>query len=236
MLLEVRNLRVHYGKAEALKGISLGVEEGTIITLIGANGAGKTTTLRTISGLKAPTSGEIWFQGKRIDGMPPNVIVTLGIAHVPEGRRIFAPMTVLENLEMGAYVRKDRHEVARNLERIFEHFPVLKQRRGQQAGSLSGGEQQMLAVARALMASPKLLLMDEPSLGLSPVLVEEVGNIITDINRGGVSIILVEQNARMALMLAHRGYVLEVGSIALEGDAKELANDEHVKKAYLGGE
>jgi len=235
MLLEVKNLRVHYGKAEALKGISLGVDEGKIVTLIGANGAGKTTTLRTISGVKVPTSGEIWYQGKRIDGMPLHEIVRLGIAHIPEGRRVFATMTVLDNLQLGAYLRKDKREIARDLEKIFEHFPVLKERLGQPAGSLSGGEQQMLATARALMTSPKLLLMDEPSLGLSPILVEEVGNIVTDINRGGVSVILVEQNARMALRLADKAYVLEVGSIALEGNAKELANDEHVKKAYLGG-
>jgi len=235
MLLEVKNLRVHYGKAEALKGISIGVEEGAIVTLIGANGAGKTTTLRTISGIKVPTSGEIWFEGKRIDGVPSHDIVRLGIGHIPEGRRLFATMTVLENLEVGSYRRKDRRGIARDLEKIYEHFPVLKERRGQAAGSLSGGEQQMLATARALMTSPKLLLMDEPSLGLSPILVEEVGNIITDINRDGVSIILVEQNARMALRLADKAYVLEVGSIALEGDAKKLASDEHVKKAYLGG-
>jgi branched-chain amino acid transport system ATP-binding protein len=235
MLLEVKNLRVHYGKAEALKGISLGVDEGKIVTLIGANGAGKTTTLRTISGIKLPTSGEIWFEGKQIDGMPLHEIVRLGIAHIPEGRRVFATMTVLENLQLGAYLRRDKHEIARDLENIFEHFPALKGRLGQPAGSLSGGEQQMLATARALMTSPKLLLMDEPSLGLSPILVEEVANIITDINRGGVSIILVEQNARMALRLAEKAYVLEVGRVALEGNAKELANDEHMKKAYLGG-
>lgn len=235
MLLEIKDLRVHYGRAEALKGISLGVDEGAIVALIGANGAGKTTTLRTISGLKVPTSGEIWFQGKRIDGMPAHDIVKLGIAHIPEGRVVFAPMTVLDNLRMGAYLRKDKHQIARDLDMMYEHFPVLKERRGQQAGSLSGGEQQMLAIARALMASPKLLLMDEPSMGLSPVLVEEVGNIISDINKIGIGIILVEQNARMALSLASKAYILEVGSIALEGDAQELANDERVKKVYLGG-
>jgi branched-chain amino acid transport system ATP-binding protein len=235
MLLEVKDLRVHYGKAEVLKGTSIKVEEGTIVALIGANGAGKTTTLRTISGLKASTSGEIWFQGKRIDGMSPSGIVKLGIAHIPEGRRVFAPMTVLENLEIGAYLRKDKRGVARDLDNIFEHFPRLRERRKQQAGSLSGGEQQMLATARALMASPKLLLMDEPSMGLSPILVQEVGKIVTDINQSGVSIMLVEQNARMALKLAHRAYVLETGRISLEGDAEDLANHEHVRKAYLGG-
>jgi len=235
MLLEIKDLRVHYGRAEALKGISLGVDEGAIVALIGANGAGKTTTLRTISGLKVPTTGEIWFQGKRIDGIPAHDVVKLGIAHIPEGRIVFAPMTVLDNLRMGAYLRKDRHQIDTDLDTMYEHFPVLKARRKQLAGSLSGGEQQMLAVARALMAGPKLLLMDEPSMGLSPVLVEQVGNIISDINKGGISIILVEQNARMALSLASKAYILEVGSITLEGDAQELASDERVKKAYLGG-
>jgi len=235
MLLEIKDLKVHYGRAEALKGISLSVDEGEIVALIGANGAGKTTTLRTISGLKGPTSGEIWFQGKRIDGMPAHDIVKLGIAHIPEGRIVFAPMTVLDNLRMGAYLRKDKHQIARDLDIMYEHFPVLKERRKQLSGSLSGGEQQMLVIARALMASPKLLLMDEPSMGLSPILVEQVGNIISDINKIGIGIILVEQNARMALSLANKAYILEVGSITLEGDAKELANDERVRKAYLGG-
>jgi len=235
MLLEIRDLRVHYGMAEALKGISLSVDEGAIVALIGANGAGKTTTLRTISGLKAPTSGEILFQGRRIDGMPAHEIVKLGIAHIPEGREVFAPMTVLDNLKMGAYLRKDKSQIARDLERMYDHFPVLKARRGQRAGSLSGGEQQMLAVARALMASPRLLLMDEPSSGLSPILVEEVASIISNINKIGISIMLVEQNARMALQLANKAYIIEVGSITLEGGAQELANDERVKKAYLGG-
>ena len=235
MLLEIKDLKVHYGRAEALKGISLSVDEGAIVALVGANGAGKTTTLRTISGLKGPTSGEIWFQGKRIDGMPAHDIVKLGIAHIPEGRIVFAPMTVLDNLRMGAYLRKDKHQIARDLDIMYEHFPVLKERRKQLSGSLSGGEQQMLVIARALMASPKLLLMDEPSMGLSPILVEQVGNIISDINKTGIGIILVEQNARMALSLANKAYILEVGSITLEGDAKELANDERVRKAYLGG-
>ena len=234
MLLEIKDLRVHYGKAEALKGISLSVDEGAIVALIGANGAGKTTTLRTMSGLKVPTSGEIWFQGKRIDGMPAHEIVKLGIGHIPEGSMVLAPMTVLDNLKMGAYLRKDKHQIARDLDIMYERFPVLKERHKQLAGSLSGGEQQMLAIARALMTSPKLLLMDEPSMGLSPILVEEVGNIIRNINEGGIGIILVEQNARMALGLANKAYILEVGSITLEGDAKEIANDERVKKAYLG--
>ena len=235
MLLEIKDLRVHYGRAEALKGISLSVEEGAIVALIGANGAGKTTTLRTISGLKRPTSGEIWFQDKKINGMPAHRIVKLGIAHIPEGRVVFAPMTVIDNLKIGAYLRKDRDQVARDLDSVYQHFPVLKERGGQKAGSLSGGEQQMLAVGRALMNSPKLLLMDEPSMGLAPILVEGVGNIIRDINKTGISIVLVEQNARMALELASRAYLLEVGNITLEGDARKLASDERVKKAYLGG-
>jgi branched-chain amino acid transport system ATP-binding protein len=235
MLLEVKNIRVHYGKAEALRGVSLRVDEGEIITLIGANGAGKTTTLSTISGIVPPTSGEIWFKGKRINGMPPHAILRLGIAHIPEGRRVFATMTVLENLETGAYLRKDKRAISKDLDSIYESFPVLKARRGQAAGSLSGGEQQMLAIGRALMANPRLLLMDEPSLGLSPVLVDEVGDIVRDINRSGVTIVLVEQNARMALKLANRAYVLEVGSITLEGNSNDLLQDEHVKKAYLGG-
>jgi len=235
MLLRVENLRIHYGKAEALKGVSLEVDEGIIVTLIGANGAGKTTTLRAISGLKAPTAVEIRFQGERIDKLTPHKIAKLGIAHIPEGRRVFATLTVLENLLTGAYLRKDKREIVRDLDKFYEHFPILKERRKQPAGSLSGGEQQMLVTARALMSRPKLLLMDEPSLGLSPILVEEIGAIIRDINKDGVTIMLVEQNARMALRLADRAYVLEVGNIVLEGHAKDLADDEHVKKAYLGG-
>lgn len=234
-MLTVRDLRVHYGKAEALKGISIEIDEGEIITLVGANGAGKTTTLKTISGLKKPTSGSIWFQGRRIDGLPPHQVARLGIAHIPEGRRVLAPMTVLENLEMGAYLRRDRREIAKQLENVYRHFPVLREKAKQRAGSLSGGEQQMLAIARALMGQPKLLLMDEPSLGLSPILVDEVANIIRDINQAGVSIILVEQNAQMALSLANRAYVLEVGEVILSGQARELINDERVKKAYLAG-
>ena len=234
-MLEIKSLRVHYGKAEALKQISMKVDEGAIVTLIGANGAGKTTTLRTISGLKSPTSGEIWFKGKRIDGNAVNEIVKMGIAHIPEGRMVFAPMTVFDNLRMGAYLRKDKHGIAKDIEGMYDHFPILKERRGQQAGRLSGGEQQMLAIARALMAKPKLLLMDEPSMGLSPLLVEEVGNIITNINKSGISIMLVEQNARMALELANKAYILEVGGIVLQGNTQELANNERVKKVYLGG-
>jgi len=235
MLLEISDLNVHYGKAQAIKRVSMGVDEGKIITLIGANGAGKTTILRTISGLKKPTSGDIKFEGKSIVGLSLHEVVRLGIAHVPEGRRVFATMTVFENLQMGAYLRKDKRGIVEDLERIYEHFPVLKARRGQPAGSLSGGEQQMLATTRALMATPKLLLMDEPSMGLSPILVEEVGKIIQDINHDGISIILVEQNARMALNTAHYCYVLEVGNITMQGTGKELSSNEDVKKAYLGG-
>jgi branched-chain amino acid transport system ATP-binding protein len=235
MLLEVTDLRVHYGRAEALKGISVVIDESSIVTLIGANGAGKTTTLKTISGLKKPTSGEIIFREKRINGMPAHKIVKLGISHIPEGRMVFAPMTVLDNLKMGAHRRNDKEGIVKDLDNIFAHFPVLKARLGQYSGSLSGGEQQMLATARALMASPELLLMDEPSMGLSPLLVGQVGKIIKDINQDGVSIMLVEQNARMALNLANTAYILEVGKIVLEGDAKELADNEDVKKAYLGG-
>ncbi len=235
LLLEVKELRVHYGRAEALKGCSIDVSEGEIVTLIGANGAGKTTTLKTISGLTLSTSGETRFEGKRIDRTPAHRIVKLGIAHIPEGRIVFAPMTVLENLKLGAYRRSDRDQIAKDLEAMYEHFPVLKARLGQLAGSLSGGEQQMLAIARALMASPRLLLMDEPSMGLSPLIIEELGNIIMNINQGGVSILLVEQNARLALKLASRAYILEVGSIVLEGNTEELADNEGVKKAYLGG-
>jgi branched-chain amino acid transport system ATP-binding protein len=234
MLLEVKDLRVHYSKAEILKGVSLGVDRGETIALIGANGAGKTTTLRTISGLKGSTSGQILYNDARIDGMAAYDITKLGIGHVPEGREVFAPMTVLDNLKMGAYLRKDRHDVGEDIERMYDHFPVLKTRRGQLAGSLSGGEQQMLAVARALMARPQLLLMDEPSMGLAPMMIEVIAEKIRDISRTGVGIILVEQNARLALELATRAYVLELGRITISGAAHELAADEHMQKAYLG--
>jgi len=235
VFLEVRDLRIHYGRAEALKGVSLSVNEGEIIAIVGANGAGKTTILRAISGLIRPTSGEIWFCNKRIDGKPPQEIVKKGIAHIPEGRMIFAPMTVLDNLKMGAYLRKDKAGIAKDLDNTYSHFGILKEKRNMKAGSLSGGQQQMLATARGLMARPRLLLMDEPSIGLSPLLVKEVGKIISDINKDDVSIILVEQNARMALKLANRAYILEVGSIAFEGDSAQLAKDPRVQKSYLGG-
>jgi branched-chain amino acid transport system ATP-binding protein len=234
MLLEIKDLWIHYGRAEAIKGISMEVEEGSIVTLIGANGAGKTTTLRAISGLKRPTSGEIWYQSKRIDSLPPHEIVRRGITHVPEGRQLFYTLSVLQNLEMGGFLLKKRGDFKKNLESLLEHFPALKARIKNPATDLSGGEQQMVAVARALMSNPKVVLMDEPSLGLSPLMVNEVAGIITQINKTGVTIVLVEQNARMALRLAKTAYVLEVGMIALKGDAKIIAKDEYVTKAYLG--
>jgi len=233
-LLDVKTLTVNYGKSEALRGVSVQVGQETIVTLIGANGAGKTTLLKTISGIKKAASGEIWFQDERIDNRSPQDIVRLGIAHIPEGRRPFTEMTVLDNLELGAYLRTNKEEITRDLEDIYRHFPILKERRNQRSASLSGGEQQMLATARALMAKPKLLLMDEPSLGLSPILVDEIGRIISDINKRGVSIILVEQNAQMALELASHAYVLELGRIVIQGRAAELADNEEVRKAYLG--
>jgi branched-chain amino acid transport system ATP-binding protein len=235
MLLEVKNIRVHYDKVEAVKGISLGADRAMISTLIGANGAGKTTTLRAISGLKKLSAGEIWFDGKRIDGIPAHRIVALGIAHVPEGRRLFGLMTVRHNLATGAYLQRDRRTVAKTLDEVFEHFPVLKERQTQLAKTLSGGEQQMLAMGRALMARPKLILMDEPSMGLSPIMVKEIAKIIRSFKQMGFSVLLIEQNAVLALDLADIGYVLETGAIALEGQSRQLIADEHVKKAYLGG-
>jgi branched-chain amino acid transport system ATP-binding protein len=231
----LRNLSVRYGNVPALRGISLEAKKGAIVTLIGANGAGKSTTLRAISGLIRHSDGEILLKGKRIDGLSPQEIVRAGIAHVPEGRRVFPYMTVKENLMLGAFRRKDKHEIRNDLEGVFERFPILRHRSGQGAGSLSGGEQQMLAVGRALMSSPELLLLDEPSMGLAPLVVRELGRIMMDINRKGVGILIVEQNAHMALRLAHRGYVLELGLITLEGEARDLIDNAHVKKAYLGG-
>jgi len=235
LLLDVKGITVHYHKVAAVRDISIEVEEGGVVTLIGANGAGKSTTLRAISGLKHPTTGEIWFKDQRIDRLPPEKINKMGIAQVPEGRRVFPQMTVLENLFMGAFLRKDVDGVNRDLEGVFEHFPILKERRKQAGGTLSGGEQQMLAMGRALMSNPKLLLMDEPSLGLSPIMCAEIAKIIKDIHAEGRTIVLVEQNARLALTLAQKGYVLETGNIVLHGDAKELRENEQVKKAYLGG-
>lgn len=234
-MLKVNEIDVYYGAIHALKKLSLEVEQGSIVTLIGANGAGKTTTLKTISGLLRPRSGSIIFKGTDITKVPPEKIVALGISQVPEGRRVFAAMTVLENLEMGAYLRKDKKGIARDLEEVFDRFPRLKERRKQLAGTLSGGEQQMLAIGRALMARPSLLLMDEPSMGLAPLLVKEIFEIIKDINSRGTTILLVEQNAHMALSIADKAYVIETGEIVLSGQAGELMKSEEVKKAYLGG-
>lgn len=234
-MLDFNNVKVMYGKVEAVKGASLDIAEREIVVVIGANGAGKSTILRTISGLNIPVSGEIWYSGHRIDGLPVHGITKLGISHVPEGRRLFPRLNVLDNLELGAYLQRDKKEVGRNMEEIFTHLPILKERKKQLAGTLSGGEQQMLSIGRALMSKPRLLLLDEPSLGLAPLVVREIGRIITDINGRGVAIVLVEQNAHMALRLANRGYVLETGKIALHGPAQELRHNEHVKKAYLGG-
>jgi branched-chain amino acid transport system ATP-binding protein len=233
-MLEVKDLRVHYGTVEAVKGVSFQVAAGTIVSLIGANGAGKTTSLRALTGLVKPSGGELRFENASLVGLAPHQIVGLGIAHVPEGRRLFPKMTVLENLRMGAYLRTKKGDVAATLAMIYEHFPILRERGRQLAGSLSGGEQQMLAIARALMSRPKLLLLDEPSMGLSPIMTAEIGKIIQQINALDVSIILVEQNAMLALTLAQYGYVLETGSLVMQGDAQELLRDEGVKKAYLG--
>ncbi|WP_018702032.1 MULTISPECIES: ABC transporter ATP-binding protein [Sporomusaceae] len=234
-MLTIDNLNVFYGAIHALKGISLEVKEGEIVTLIGANGAGKSTTLRTISGLLKPKEGSIKFEGKDIGGMAAQNVVKLGISQVPEGRRIFANMTVMENLELGAFTRSDKAGIAQDLDMVFGRFPRLAERRSQLAGTLSGGEQQMLAMGRALMSRPRMMLLDEPSMGLAPLLIREIFNIIVDINSTGTTVLLVEQNANMALSIAHRAYVMETGRITLSGDAKELAASEDVRKAYLGG-
>ena len=232
-MLDVRDLHVYYGEIHALKGISFRGAQGEVVTLLGNNGAGKTTTLRTLSGLLTPRRGEVLLDGASLVGAPPHGIVLKGITHVPEGRRIFNRLTVLENLEMGAYTRSDRG-IAEDMERAFAVFPRLKERRSQVAGTLSGGEQQMLAIGRALMAKPRLLLLDEPSMGLAPVLVEQIFETVQAINRQGVTILLVEQNAAMALSIAGRGYVLETGEIALAGPAADLAGNPEVRRAYLG--
>jgi branched-chain amino acid transport system ATP-binding protein len=235
MILSVQGVTVHYGKVAAVRDVSFDVQEGTIVTLIGANGAGKSTILKTISGLKYPTAGEIFFEGNRIDRFQPHDVVKAGISHVPEGRRLFPAMSVRENLSMGAYLRKKRKEIDRDYEKVFYYFPKLQEREKQRAGSLSGGEQQMLAIGRALMAKPKLLLLDEPSIGLSPLMSQMISRIVNTINKEeGVSILLVEQNAKIALRLANKGYVMETGSVVLEGEAGELLNNEMVKTAYLG--
>ncbi|HSD92643.1 MAG TPA: ABC transporter ATP-binding protein [Methyloceanibacter sp.] len=234
-MLELDNVHVHYHKVAALKGIHMGVPEDGIVTIIGANGAGKSTCLRAVSGLVPLSQGEIRFKGERIDQLLPEKIVALGIAHVPEGRRIFPGLTVEENLRTGAFLRTDHAEIARDLAQIYAHFPRLKERRKQWARSLSGGEQQMLAIGRALMSRPKMLILDEPSMGLSPVMVQEIASILREIVERGVPVVLVEQNAELALRLARYAYVLETGSIALEGPARELHDNEHVRRAYLGG-
>jgi branched-chain amino acid transport system ATP-binding protein len=235
MLLKIDNAVVHYNKVAALKGISMRIPAGGIVTIIGANGAGKSTTLRSISGLVGLSAGEIWYDGARIDGMAAEKLVGLGIAQVPEGRRIFPDLTVQENLATGAFLRRDKSEIAADLEFVFDRFPRLKERRGQRAKTLSGGEQQMVAIGRALMSRPKLLLLDEPSMGLAPLMVQEIARIIIDIKSRGVPVILVEQNAELALRLADYAYVLETGNVALEGPAQELHENDHVRRAYLGG-
>ena len=233
-MLEIKDLHVSYGGIQALRGVSLNVPDGKIVTLIGANGAGKSTLMRTISGLVKAQSGSILWNGQELLGKPIDQIVASGIAMSPEGRRVFADLTVLENLKIGAYLRKDKAETEKDLEWVYSLFPRLKERSWQSAGTLSGGEQQMLAVGRALMCKPKILLLDEPSMGLSPLLVKEIFKIIRDINRQGVTVLLVEQNAKMALAISDRAYVLETGNISIEGNAADLLNDPRVKKAYLG--
>ena len=233
-LLEVKDLEVHYGVIKAIKGISFEVNQGEVIALIGANGAGKTTTLHTVTGLIQPSHGQIIFDGKDITKIPAHKIVGMGMAHVPEGRRIFQQLTVLENLKLGAYTRKDKNLNAATLKMVYERFPRLEERKNQVAGTLSGGEQQMLAMGRALMSNPRIILMDEPSMGLSPLLVSEIFDIIKVISEGGTTVLLVEQNAQKALSIADRAYVLETGNISLSGKASDLINDESVRKAYLG--
>jgi branched-chain amino acid transport system ATP-binding protein len=233
-MLEIKDLEVYYGMIQAIKGISFQVNEGEVIALIGANGAGKTTTLHTISGLITPKKGTVMFEGKDITKVPAHKIVSAGMAHVPEGRRVFASLTVLQNLRMGAYTRNDKNEIEETLQMVYERFPRLEERKNQPAGTLSGGEQQMLAMGRALMSKPRIILMDEPSMGLSPIFVNEIFDIIKQVSASGTTVLLVEQNAKKALSIADRGYVLETGRIVLEGNAQDLLNDESVKKAYLG--
>lgn len=234
MLLSVKNMTVYYGKAKAVSNVSLHVAEGAGVTIIGSNGAGKSTILKALSGLIPLTSGEIWFQDRRIDDMEIHEIVGCGLIHIPEGRRLFSNLSVLSNLKLGSYLRKDKVAIKKDLDEVFEHFPRLKERRNQKAGTLSGGEQQMLAIGRAMMAQPRLLLMDEPSLGLAPLLVNELAPVIKNINQIGVGVVLVEQNVPLALRVADSGYVLQVGKIVLEGTRDELRNSEIVKRAYLG--
>ena len=233
-MLTIKDLEVYYGVIQAIKGVSFEVNQGEVIALIGANGAGKTTILHTITGLLAPKNGSVVFEGKELTKMPAHKIVSLGMAHVPEGRRVFADLSVYENLRMGAYTRKDRNEIEETLEKVYQRFPRLKERRNQMAGTLSGGEQQMLAMGRALMSKPKILLMDEPSMGLSPIMVNEIFSIIQEVSDSGTTVLLVEQNDKKALSIADRGYVLETGNIVLEGKASDLLNNDSIKKAYLG--
>ncbi|KYH30273.1 MULTISPECIES: ABC transporter ATP-binding protein [Clostridium] len=233
-MLELVDVNVYYGAVHALKGISLKVNQGEIVTLIGANGAGKTTTLKTISGILKPKVGKVVFEGNELNKVHANNMVSLGISHVPEGRRVFANMSVMENLEMGAYSRKYKSEIKKDYEKVFEIFPRLLERKSQMAGTLSGGEQQMLAIGRALMSRPKLLLLDEPSMGLAPLVVRQIFSIIEDINKSGTTVLLVEQNASMALKIAHRAYVIQNGRVEMEGRASELLEDESIKSAYLG--
>jgi ABC-type branched-chain amino acid transport systems, ATPase component len=234
-MLVLEDVNVYYGAIHALKGISFEVNQGEIVTLIGSNGAGKSTSLKTISGILRPKRGKITFKGQDLANVAPQLIVSKGISQVPEGRRVFANMTVIENLELGAYLRKDKAEIKQDLKRVYEMFPRLQERSSQLSGTLSGGEQQMLAMGRALMSRPQLLLLDEPSMGLAPILVKQIFSIIKEINASGTTILLVEQNAHMALSIANRAYVLETGKIVLSGDAQELAASEEVRKAYLGG-
>ena len=233
-MLEVKDLQVYYGVIQALKGISFHVNQGEVIALIGANGAGKTTTLQTLTGILSPKSGSIVFEGKDLTRTPAHKIVEMGMAHVPEGRRVFADMSVYENLLLGAYTRKDKAEIAESLASVYKRFPRLEERKGQRAGTLSGGEQQMLAMGRALMSRPRIILMDEPSMGLSPIFVNEIFDIIREVSESGTTVLLVEQNAKRALSIADRAYVLETGSITMDGKAEDLLNDEAVQKAYLG--
>ena len=233
-MLEVKDIEVFYGVIQAIKGISFEVNEGEVIALIGANGAGKTTTLQTITGLISPKKGQIFFEGQEITHVPAHKIVSMGMAHVPEGRRVFAQLSVLDNLKLGAFTRKDKEEIEETLIRVYKRFPRLEERKNQIAGTLSGGEQQMLAMGRALMSHPKIILMDEPSMGLSPIFVNEIFDIIQEVSKSGTTVLLGEQNAKKALSIADRGYVLETGRIVLEGNAKDLLDNEQVKKAYLG--
>ncbi len=233
-MLEIKDLQVYYGMIQAIKGVSFEVNQGEVIALIGANGAGKTTILHTITGLLSPKTGSVYFEGKDITKIPAHKIVSMGMAHVPEGRRVFAELTVLQNLKMGAYTRKDKEEIEQTLRTVYDRFPRLEERKNQMAGTLSGGEQQMLAMGRALMSHPKIILMDEPSMGLSPIFVNEIFDIIEQVSKSGTTVLLVEQNAKKALSIADRAYVLETGNIVLEGNAKDLLNDDSIKKAYLG--